>query len=99
MSYTQMVVTVVVVTENVCMSRHWKFELVTYGIRIQTSSRLMYLLPLKPNHLLVCPVYPGSLRHPVLPSKPRNYQIMHQNIYPTRSEHEAKEMAHVDQRL
>jgi hypothetical protein len=32
---TQMAVTAVVVTKNVRMSRRWKAELVTYGIRIQ----------------------------------------------------------------
>jgi hypothetical protein len=46
-----MAVTAAVVTENVRMSRCWKAELVTYGIRIQTLPRFMYFLPLKPHHL------------------------------------------------
>jgi hypothetical protein len=79
MGCIQMAVTTVVVTENVHMSRRLKAELVDYGIRIQTSPRFMYLLPLKPDHSSVCPVYPESLQHPVLISKFRNYQIVHRN--------------------
>jgi hypothetical protein len=49
-----MAVTAAAVTKNVCMSRHWKFELVAYGIRIQPSPWFMYLLPLKPDHSSLC---------------------------------------------
>jgi hypothetical protein len=37
MGCIEMVVTIVVITENVCMSRRWKSELVAYGIHIQPS--------------------------------------------------------------
>jgi hypothetical protein len=79
MTCTQMAVTAAAVTENVHMSRRWKDELVGYGICIQPTLRVMYLLPLKPVHLLVCPVCPESLQHHILTSKSSNYQTMHQN--------------------
>jgi hypothetical protein len=60
-----MVVTAVVFTEIVHISRHWKGDLVSYGISIQTSPRFMYLLPLKPDHSSVCLVYSASLQHPI----------------------------------
>jgi hypothetical protein len=69
-----MAVTATVVTEIVRMSRHWKADLVAYGIRIQTSPIFMDLLPLKPDHPLVCPVCSGSFQHPILTLKFRSYQ-------------------------
>jgi hypothetical protein len=74
-----MAVTAAVVTKNVHTTRRWKAELVAYGIHIQPSPSFMYLLPLKPDHLSVCPVCPESLQHPVLTSKSRNYQNVHRN--------------------
>jgi hypothetical protein len=72
-----MAIIVDVVTKIVRMSRFWKADLVAYGIHIQTSPRFMYLLPLTPDRSLVCPVYPESVQHPVLTSKPRNYKTVH----------------------
>jgi hypothetical protein len=46
------------VSGNVCMSRRWKAEQVTYGSHVQTPARFMHLVLLKPNHLLVWPVCP-----------------------------------------
>ena len=40
-----MAVTIVVVTENVCMSKHWKAEQVTYGIRSISSLEFTLLIP------------------------------------------------------
>jgi hypothetical protein len=34
--YIQMIVNVPIVTKNVCMSRHWKAELVAYEIHLQS---------------------------------------------------------------
>jgi hypothetical protein len=63
-----MAVTAAVVTEIVHMSRRWKDNLVAYGICMQTLVIFMDLMPLKPDHPLVCPVCPGSFQHPVLNS-------------------------------
>jgi adenosine deaminase len=64
-----MAVTAAVVTKNVFMSRRWKAELVAHGILIQPSPRVMYFLPLKPDHSSVCPVCPESLQHLVVTLK------------------------------
>jgi hypothetical protein len=74
-----MVVTVVVVTENVRMSRCWKYELVSYGINKQPLPRITHLRPLKPYRSPVCPVCPESVQHIVLTSKSCSYQTMHWN--------------------
>jgi hypothetical protein len=50
------VVAMAVITENVCMSRGWKDELVIYGIRIQPLPRITHLLLLKHDRSPVCPV-------------------------------------------
>jgi hypothetical protein len=75
----QTAVTVVVVTENVHMSRSWKAESVVYKICKQPLLSFTHLLPLKPDRLSVCPVYPESFRHLVLISKSRTYQTVHCN--------------------
>jgi hypothetical protein len=41
----QMVVTIDVVTENMCMNRRWKADQVSYGIRKQPSPRFTRLRP------------------------------------------------------
>jgi hypothetical protein len=41
-----MVVTITMVTENVCISRHWKSDQVAYEICDQASSRFSHLRPL-----------------------------------------------------
>jgi hypothetical protein len=41
----QMVITIVVVTKNVCMSRCWKHDQAVYGIRKRASPRFMLLRP------------------------------------------------------
>jgi hypothetical protein len=41
----KMVVTVTAVTKTVCMSRHWKAELVAYGIHLQPLPGFMDLYP------------------------------------------------------
>jgi hypothetical protein len=74
-----MAVTAVVVTENVCMSRHWKAELVAYGICNQLSPSFVHLLPLKPDHSPVYLVYPESFQHLILTSKSHSFQTVHQN--------------------
>jgi hypothetical protein len=75
----QTALTTAVVTENVHMSRHWKAELVAYGICKQPSSCFMRLMLLKPNHSPVCPVCLESFQHLILTLKSHNYQIVHQN--------------------
>jgi hypothetical protein len=75
----QMAITAAMVTGNVCMSRCWKAESVAYGIRKQHLPRFTHLLPLKPDHALVCPVCSESLQHPVLTSKSCNFQTVHWN--------------------
>jgi hypothetical protein len=72
----QTAVTAVVVTKNVCMSRRWKAELVTYRICTEPLPRFMHFLPLKPDRAPVCP---ESLQHPILISKFCNFQTVHQN--------------------
>jgi hypothetical protein len=67
----QMVVTVVVVTKNVHMSRRWKSELVACRIRKQPSPRSMHLLTFKPDRSAVCPICPESVQHLVLTSQSR----------------------------
>jgi hypothetical protein len=64
-----MAVTTFVITGNVCMSRHWKAESVTYEICKQLSPRFMHILPLKPDRSSVCLVCPESFQHHVLTSK------------------------------
>jgi hypothetical protein len=61
-----MVVTVTMATKNVCMSRHWKVELVTYGIHLQPSQIIMHLMPVEPDHSLIYPVCPEIVQHLVL---------------------------------
>jgi hypothetical protein len=39
-----MSITIVVVTKNMCISRHWKFELVAYRIHVQTQARFTLLM-------------------------------------------------------
>jgi hypothetical protein len=68
-------VTTAVVTENVCVSRHWKTESVAYGICKQLSSSFMNLRPLKLDRSPVCTVCPESFQHLVLTSKFHSYQI------------------------
>jgi hypothetical protein len=72
----QMAITAAVVTENVCMSRHWKAKLVAYIIHTQSLSCFMHLLPLKPDRSPVCP---ESFQHLVMTLKPRSYQTVHRN--------------------
>jgi hypothetical protein len=57
----QMVVTIALINENVCMSRCWKDELVAYRIYKQPSPRITHLMPLKSDHSFVCPVCSGSV--------------------------------------
>jgi hypothetical protein len=78
-----MVVTAATVIKNVRTSRRWKAELVAYKICIQPLPRFMYLLPLKPDHSLLCPVCPKSLQHPLLISKSHSYQTVHWNLFLT----------------
>jgi hypothetical protein len=73
----KIVVTAAVVTKNVHMSRHWKAESVAYGICKQLSPKFMHILPLKPDHSLVCPVCPESFQHLILISKSHSYQTVH----------------------
>jgi hypothetical protein len=77
--YIQMAITIVVVIKNVCMSRHWKDELVAYGSHKQPSPRITHLMPLKHDHSHVCPVCPENVQHLVLTSKSCSYQTMHRN--------------------
>jgi hypothetical protein len=72
-------ITAVVVAKNVCMSRRWKAELLSYGICIQPSPRFMNILPVRPDHSSVCPVYPESVQHLVLTSKSHSFQTVHWN--------------------
>jgi hypothetical protein len=65
----QMAITAVVVTENVRMSWRWNAELVAYEIRKQPLPIFTHLLPLKSDHLPVCPVCPESFQHLILTSK------------------------------
>jgi hypothetical protein len=74
-----MVVTIAVVTKNVCMSRRWKAELVAYVIRLQPSPRFALSMSLKPDRLPVCPVCLDSVQQLVLSSKPHSYHTVHQN--------------------
>jgi hypothetical protein len=64
---------------NVCMSRHWKAELVGYIICKQSLPSFAHLLPLKPDRSSVCLVYPESFQHIVLISKSCSYQTVHCN--------------------
>jgi hypothetical protein len=41
----EMVVTVAMVTENMCLGRCWKAELVAYGSSKQLSPSFMHLVP------------------------------------------------------
>jgi hypothetical protein len=53
-----MAVTTAVVIGNVCMSRRWKAEQVSYGIRNHLSPRFTLLMPLNLRNsftYLVCP--------------------------------------------
>jgi hypothetical protein len=43
-SCIQTAVTIVVVTGNMCTSKHWKAEKVTYGIHVQTPARFTHLM-------------------------------------------------------
>jgi hypothetical protein len=45
MGYIQMAVTVAVVTQNMCMSRRWKYELVAYVSHKQPSPSFTLLCP------------------------------------------------------
>jgi hypothetical protein len=74
-----MAVTGVVITENVRVSRHWKSELVAYGICKQPSPKFVHLQPLKPDRSPVCTVCKESFQHLILTSKSHSYQIVHQN--------------------
>jgi hypothetical protein len=74
-----MAVTMAVVVENVRMSRRWKAELVTYGSQKQPLPSFMHLVPVKPDHSSLCPIYPKSFQHLVLNSNSRSYQIVHWN--------------------
>jgi hypothetical protein len=77
--YIQTGVIMVVVTKNLRMSKHWKAELVPYGIHKQPSPRITHLTLLKPDHSSVCLICPDSIQHLVLTSKSHNYQIVHRN--------------------
>jgi hypothetical protein len=76
---TQTAVAIAAVTQNVCMSRRWKYELVPYGRRKQPLSSFTHLVPVKPDHSSVCTVCPESFQHLVLTLKSRSYQTVHQN--------------------
>jgi hypothetical protein len=78
--YVKTVVTTVVVTENVRVSRRWKAESVAYGICTQLSSSFVHLRLLKPDRSPVCTVCPESFQHLVLTSKSHNYQTVHPNM-------------------
>jgi hypothetical protein len=67
------------VTENMCMSKHWKVGLVAYGIHLQPMPRFTHILLLKPDRSHVGPVCPESIQYLVLTSKPRSYQTVHPN--------------------
>jgi hypothetical protein len=73
------VVTAVVVTKNVCVSRCWKAESVTYGICKQLSSGFVHLRLLKPDCSPVCTVCPESFQHLILTSKYPSYQTVQRN--------------------
>jgi hypothetical protein len=72
-----MAITAAVITKNVCMSRHWKSELVAYGIHLQLSPGILHLIPLKPDRSVGCRVWPTPVQHHVQTSKSRNYQTVH----------------------
>jgi hypothetical protein len=74
----QTVVTTVVVTENVRMSRRWKDESMAYGIYKQPSPKFVHLLPLKLDRSPVYPVCSESFQHLILTSKSCSYQTVHQ---------------------
>jgi hypothetical protein len=71
----QTALTVVAVTQNVCMSRRWKAELVAYISR-KLPLPSFTLLSLKPDHSVVCPISLGSVQYLVLTSKSRSYQTV-----------------------
>jgi hypothetical protein len=60
----QMVVTAVVVTENVCISRRWKDESVVYGICKQPSPSFTHIVRLKPDYSSVYPACPETFSAP-----------------------------------
>jgi hypothetical protein len=72
-------VTIVVVTENVHMSRRWKAESVAYGICKQPLLRFAHPVPLNPDRSPVCPDCPESVQHLILTSKSHIYQTVHRN--------------------
>jgi hypothetical protein len=51
---------IVGVTQNVCMSMRWKTEQMFYGSCKQPSPRFRHLMPLKPDHSPLRPVYPDQ---------------------------------------
>jgi hypothetical protein len=75
----QMAVTAAGVTENACVSRRWKAELVSYEICKQPSPCLAHFLLLKPDCSPVCLVSPESFQHLILTSKSHSDQTVHQN--------------------
>jgi hypothetical protein len=68
---------VAVGVENMCMSRHWKSELVAYGIRLHPLPRFTHLLSLKPDRSSFRPVCLESAEYLILTSKPHSYQTVH----------------------
>jgi hypothetical protein len=79
MGCIQTAVSVATVTENVCMGRRWKAELVAYRICSHPSPRIGHLRPLKPDHSSFCLVCLESVQQLILTSKPRNYQTGHRS--------------------
>jgi hypothetical protein len=73
------VVTAVVVTENVHVRRCWKADSVAYGICKHPSPKFVHRLPLKPDRLSVCPVYPERFQHLILTLKSHSDQTVQQN--------------------
>jgi hypothetical protein len=72
----QMTVTIAAVTENMCMSRCCKVELVVYRIRVQTLARFTLCMPLK----LIIHLYAQSVQISSAPcpvSKSYSYQTLH----------------------
>jgi hypothetical protein len=68
-----MAVTIVVVTKNVCMSRHWKAGIQAYRIHDQTLARFMLLDAHEPDHSPICPICAENVQHLSLTSKARSY--------------------------
>jgi hypothetical protein len=73
----QMSVTIAAVIGNVCLSRRWKTEHVSFRTCIQPQH--VFALPVGqiPDQASICPVYQESDQHRDLSSKTRNDQTMY----------------------